>query len=159
MCPPANENYADCSAGSPEWYANRIATGEGNETLNQIGGALSTLARSAAEHTSGSVTLGFETVETDAEGMVHGVENGQSSVQQTVGLPSAGASVGFTVGKQGTSSVSIGWSQHLGFTIHLNGNQVSGVGANLGVSTPNPVSGTDNTVVSQPIPRCLLSCR
>jgi RHS repeat-associated protein len=46
LCPPEDENYSDCPPGTSEWYANRIATGEGNRLVNEVGGALATCAES-----------------------------------------------------------------------------------------------------------------
>lgn len=46
LCPPDNDNYGDCTAGSSEWYAGRIARGEGNRVLNELGGLGATCAES-----------------------------------------------------------------------------------------------------------------
>jgi RHS repeat-associated protein len=46
LCPKSagsdgkTEEFSDCEAGTSGWYANRIATGQGNRALNEIGGAL-----------------------------------------------------------------------------------------------------------------------
>jgi RHS repeat-associated protein len=52
LCPPEDENYSDCEAGSSEWYAHRIATGEGNAVVNEVGGALATCGESISCTTS-----------------------------------------------------------------------------------------------------------
>jgi len=44
----ASESYEDCPAGSSGWYANRIAKGEGNRILNEVGGVLATCGESLA---------------------------------------------------------------------------------------------------------------
>src|SRR6266545_5316011 len=47
LCPPDNpDDFSDCEPGSSGWYANRVATGEGNQVLNQIGGVLSSCGES-----------------------------------------------------------------------------------------------------------------
>ena len=52
LCPPADDDFSDCEAGTSEWYAHRIATGEGNRTLNEIGGVLATCGESISCTTS-----------------------------------------------------------------------------------------------------------
>jgi len=46
LCPPEDDNNANCTAGSSEWYAGRIANGEGNRVLNELGGLGATCAES-----------------------------------------------------------------------------------------------------------------
>lgn len=46
LCPPADDNYSDCAPGTPEWYAHRIATGQGSRALNEIGGTFATCGES-----------------------------------------------------------------------------------------------------------------
>jgi hypothetical protein len=48
LCPPKDENTSDCEAGTSGWYANRLATGQGNSVLNTIGGLLTSCNESAA---------------------------------------------------------------------------------------------------------------
>lgn len=49
LCPPENpDDYSDCSPGTAGWYANRLARGEGNATLNWVGGSLATCGESWA---------------------------------------------------------------------------------------------------------------
>ncbi len=48
LCPPADENYSDCAAGTSGWYAYRLATGKGNAVLNNVGGVLATCGESTA---------------------------------------------------------------------------------------------------------------
>jgi RHS repeat-associated protein len=48
LCPPKDDNTADCAAGTSGWYANRLATGEGNAALNTIGGVLASCNESTA---------------------------------------------------------------------------------------------------------------
>jgi hypothetical protein len=40
------ESYEDCPEGSSGWYANRVAKGEGNQFLNELGGVLATCGES-----------------------------------------------------------------------------------------------------------------
>jgi RHS repeat-associated protein len=46
LCPPIDDNYNDCSPGSSEWYAGRIARGEGNRGVNEVGGVLASCGES-----------------------------------------------------------------------------------------------------------------
>ena len=48
LCPPEDEDYSDCSPGSSEWYAGRLARGEGSSVLNNVGGALASCGESFA---------------------------------------------------------------------------------------------------------------
>lgn len=48
LCPPKDDNTADCAPGTSGWYANRLATGVGNAALNTIGGVLSSCNESSA---------------------------------------------------------------------------------------------------------------
>jgi RHS repeat-associated protein len=48
LCPPADEDYSDCSPGSSEWYAGRLARGEGNALVNNVGGVLASCGESFA---------------------------------------------------------------------------------------------------------------
>lgn len=52
LCPPEDDNTADCAAGTSGWYAHRIATGEGNRILNEVGGALASCGESISCMTS-----------------------------------------------------------------------------------------------------------
>ncbi len=52
LCPPEDENYSDCAPGTSEWYANRIASGQGSRLVNEVGGALATCAESVSCMTS-----------------------------------------------------------------------------------------------------------
>ena len=46
LCPPEDDNNADCTPGSSEWYAGRIAEGQGNRVLNELGGLAATCGES-----------------------------------------------------------------------------------------------------------------
>ena len=47
LCPPENpDRFDDCEPSSSGWYANRVATGQGNAVLNQVGGVLATCGES-----------------------------------------------------------------------------------------------------------------
>ncbi|MBL8998590.1 MAG: RHS repeat-associated core domain-containing protein [Gemmatimonadetes bacterium] len=52
LCPPEDDNTADCAPGTSGWYANRVATGEGNRVVNEVGGALASCAESVSCMTS-----------------------------------------------------------------------------------------------------------
>lgn len=48
LCPPWNPNdFSDCGVGSSGWFANRIATGKGNQFLNNVGGVAATMLETA----------------------------------------------------------------------------------------------------------------
>jgi RHS repeat-associated protein len=40
LCPPADDNFSDCNAFSQGWFGHRVATGQGSEFVNQVGGVL-----------------------------------------------------------------------------------------------------------------------
>ncbi len=42
----ATDRFDDCPPGSSGWYAHRLATGEGNATLNKVGGVLASCGES-----------------------------------------------------------------------------------------------------------------
>ena len=46
LCPPEDDNFDDCERGSSEYYAARIARGEGNRLVNEVAGALATCGES-----------------------------------------------------------------------------------------------------------------
>ena len=52
LCPPENDNYGDCTPGSSEWYAGRMARGEGNSAVNYVGGVAASCAESVSCMTS-----------------------------------------------------------------------------------------------------------
>jgi hypothetical protein len=149
LCPPVDEDYSDCSKGSPEYYANRIATGQGSRALNEIGGVLSTLARTASDHVQVSGTVGFKTVQMDSHALVSGGASGSISTQTSMAfgpVPMLGASADVVIGNPNPgaedSFISVGVSRHLGITVTFdasNGGKPKSITFNLGLSTPVPI--------------------
>lgn len=159
MCPPADENYSNCSAGSPEYYANRIATGKGNRVLTEVGGALATIARTASDHVQVSATVGYKTIQMDSHALVSKGAGGSISTQTSVafgGVPVLGASADVVVGNPNTTKgdpfISLGVSRHLGVTVNFDGStgKPKSFVFNLGLSTPTPIpvtAGGDTEVI------------
>jgi RHS repeat-associated protein len=74
LCPESaggdgkTDSYSDCPPGTSGWYGHRVATGEGNEALNQIGGTLAACNESAS-----------------CQGVLHLASLGSTGVYQALG--------------------------------------------------------------------------
>lgn len=143
------ERYDDCPKFSPGWFANRSATGQGNEVLNTIGGVLSILGR----HLSVSGTAGNGTASVDAVGLAGGVPAGSLEGTENypaASLPQLGASVNVTLGDVDDvgDQLNIGLGHHAGLTVNFSAKtgNANGLVFNIGVATPQiPVTASRNT--------------
>jgi RHS repeat-associated protein len=94
LCPPDNpDSYADCEAGTSGWYAYRLATGEGNRFLNNVGGVLTSCNESVlCQGVLLVASLGSSAAEA-------GAARGATSISEAARLGRAGEEVAGVAGK------------------------------------------------------------
>jgi len=152
------ESIDDCPEGSPEYYAAKIAKGQGNAAVNTTLGVVATMGQVLAEHTALSGTVGYNTVSADAYALTAALTG--TSDQTTVvtnytgmigALPQVGASADVVLGdpSRGPKDFSMVYGlRHLGVTVTWTDQnrppgspRLKSVTISAGISTPNLPSG------------------
>jgi RHS repeat-associated protein len=102
LCPPTDDNTADCAPGSAGWYANRLANGEGNSALNWAGGLLATCNESfLCQGALFAASFGASAVETAAaRGGIATVRLGQAGEAAVRGAANIGEKIAIRVGER-----------------------------------------------------------
>lgn len=118
------ERIDDCPERSPEYFAARLAKGEGNQLVNQVLGVVATMGQTLAEHVALSGTLGLRTVSADGYALTGPLTGTSDQTHVTTSwnaLPQVGASADIIFGDPASSPTDashiVGVGRHLGITI------------------------------------------